>query len=487
MRNRQGKVLVRVETSGDTAIKYGVPVQFRPTLEDPESGRRTDQSRPRITVIAPISVDPRDSASARLKVGDYDVEATLPSGETLIDEITIKPNEEHDIILRGIAKLDRPDFTFTGFSSRSLRSLDFGKHLSYRPSSPDLTVTIGVVAESQSANIPQSFNPASWDDWYDYFLDRYENREKNVNSTISLSGDSLGLSVITEGTVFSSSQRIKISQESRPYIDRTAIGGKRLCASITGEFGSRIISLPWPWDWNHSERALFEIIVQQDKNQLKFTPNLIDGRWGSLLSYMNSGRIHLAAEILKQAEEALFEKMENPLAAAMGGYILMSTQEGEDSDDWPRWLNNLAERFPNLPDGAILRARWLVRKGGRENIAEAHELIYESISRGIPFFTTGVIWLVDCLEQTSIDCPICIEMLKKIRGVARSMDLSQAFTSFTIIQKRGHGSSYTPEGYKPNSSIALKISSNTTQFLSRQEVFTDLNIKHPLVLPLLRN
>lgn len=67
------------------------------------------------------------------------------------------------------------------------------------------------------------------------------------------------------------------------------------------------------------------------------------------------------------------------------------------------------------------------------------------------------------------------------------MDLSQAFTSFTIIQKRGHGSSYTPEGYKPNSSIALKISSNTTQFLSRQEVFTDLNIKHPLVLPLLRN
>ena len=140
----------------------------------------------------------------------------------------------------------------------------------------------------------------------------------------------------------------------------------------------------------------------------------------------------LASEILANASDALFAKFQNPLAAAVGGYVLLSSSPTDEKASWPDWLSNLAEYFPHLPDGLILRARWLLARNREENLEEAHQLLFESFNRGIPYFTTGVVWLIEGLEQTSIGCPICTEILRKVRGVARSMDLSQAFTSFSI-------------------------------------------------------
>lgn len=456
-------VTVRVEKfiDGDR-VDYGVPVRFRPVIGDEhKNARRFDQSRSTVTTIAPVSSFDHAAVGVFLPWGDYDIEAVLPSGEQIGEELTVGPNSIRsgagaiEVVLHGEHSPNewRSWAHFTGAQLASRRQetredIDrkrLGSALDTR-----FEVSVGSLAHSDSLG---GFDPSSWDGWFNFLQERYE-RGPELALGLELGVDVSGLEVQTEGGYDRTPLRIKFVQGHSPGIGLGArdIGERRTYAAIAGSTGTRLVAIPWPWgDSAYAAGHIpFELLAFEEGGQLRCDPVLRDGQWAGLVAYLNRGRVDLASEILASASDALFAKFQNPLAAAVGGYVLLSSGPSDEEASWPSWLSNLAEYFPHLPDGLILRARWLLARNREEDLEKAHELLYEAFNRGVPYFTTGVVWLIEGLEQTSIGCPICTEILRKVRGVARSMDLSQAFTSFSIGKPQARDAEETrPESSAP--------------------------------------
>ncbi|MGO7446516.1 hypothetical protein ACC668_17715 [Rhizobium ruizarguesonis] len=455
----QALVTLRVDKRIDgDQVDFGVPVRFRPVVEDARTEvRRLDESRKIVTVVAPVSQFGGGVASVYLPWGDYNVEAVMPSGEPLEIlepsgghgrvELTVGPDTRNadsdaiEVVLRGENSPNEwrswANFAGAQLASRRQERFELRKRIGLG-SLPDSSfqVTVGSLARSE---ILPLFDPKSWSDWFE-FLDRRFDRGHDFSPDVQLLQDGSGLKVEVEGGYDGTPLRIKFVQGDTSGISLNArdIGQRRTYAAISGSTGTRLVAIPWPWgDSARVEgRVPFELLALEENGELRCDPVLRDGQWSGLVAYLNSGRVDLAGEILSQASDALFEKFRNPLAAAVGGYVLLSSKQVDAESRWPDWLNNLAERFPFLPDGLILRARWLLAQNRADYLEEAHALLYESYERGIPYFTTGVVWLIEGLEQTSVECSTCREILRNVRGVARSMDLSQAFTSVSIAKPR---------------------------------------------------
>ncbi len=364
-------VSVRVDKQidGDHVI-YGVPVRFRPVIDDEKRHVRIfDRSRKMVSAIAPVGSHGY-GANVSLTYGEYDVEATLPSGETLSTELTVGPETE-PVVLRGENSPNewRSWAHFSGASLASERQVA-GEFLRGPSPQTSFDVTVGSVVHAAADG---GFDPSSWTGWFEFLEKRYR-RGPEYFPNIQLGGSDYGLSARTEGGFDGTPLRILFSRDGYPGYgyDTTEIGAKRTYAAITGHAGTRLFALPLPWGEGYHQTP-FEMLAFEDGRQLRCDPVLRDERWSGLVAYLNRGRVDLASEILMSARDALFEKFENPLAAAIGGYVLLSTTQGRDIEDsWPRWLDNLAHRFPSLPDGAILQARWLLSQNAEKNLGEAH-------------------------------------------------------------------------------------------------------------------
>jgi hypothetical protein len=192
---------VRVDKYLDGAeLEFGVPVQFRPVvilLED-RADRRTDLSREAVTGIAPVGSHSERTATIWLEAGAYDVEAVLPSGELLSDEVEILPDRESPIVLRGESSPNewRSWSHFAGgVGSASRKRLEqTGQDLE---TVPDLEVTIGSVAHAQGA--VEGFNPSRWDNWFEFSQSRSRHRDQPQRTNISLSGNDTGLGISSGG------------------------------------------------------------------------------------------------------------------------------------------------------------------------------------------------------------------------------------------------------------------------------------------------
>jgi hypothetical protein len=105
-------------------------------------------------------------------------------------------------------------------------------------------------------------------------------------------------------------------------------------------------------------------------------------RWADLRS---AGTV-LSAE---EADALLYHKVKHPIAATVGGYVLLRLGSPESSRR--SWAENLAEWFPWLPDGAAIAGEYAARAGDHQPAAA---LFMESIRRGLPIFTEGMSILV---------------------------------------------------------------------------------------------
>lgn len=484
------RVYVRVDKylDGD-AIRLGVPVRFRPIVVDTDgrAARRTDRSREIITVIAPVSSREDYAARAYLAPGEYEVEAVLPSGEQLSEELTVGPTtaENEDevtrIVLRGEPSPNewRSWGHYAGTALAPARSVDLNLYKTALRHSAQLEVTVGSQARVQGL---YNFDPSSWTDWFHYLQQRFLLGPKYALN-IQLDGNESSLRVETQGGYDDAPLRIKfVLDDHRAWrSDRRLIGVKRTYAAISGVSGTRLVALPWPWGERlyYDGASPFELLAAEDRNRLRCEPVLKDERWAGLVAYLNRGRVDLAGEILNSARDALFEKFQNPLAAAVGGYVLLSSDRRKRGESWPSWLDNLSRRFPHLPDGPILRARWLLAQNAEKNLKEAHDLLVESFHRGLPYFTTGVVWLIEGLEQTSIGCESCVNILRLVRGVARSMDLSQAFTSFSIAKPQTRSSEQTNPEFSAPPGVALEEPEASEVLRRIEEGRTQVAVRQP--------
>jgi hypothetical protein len=91
-------------------------------------------------------------------------------------------------------------------------------------------------------------------------------------------------------------------------------------------------------------------------------------------------------------ESLLRSKMMSPLAATVAGLILLRAGEYGRMHDWPR---NLAEWFPDRPDGAVIWAEQLLRSGGGtpNSVAEAGKYARMAAERGLPATSEAVGYL----------------------------------------------------------------------------------------------
>jgi hypothetical protein len=217
--------------------------------------------------------------------------------------------------------------------------------------------------------------------------------------------------------------------------------------------------LPYPWAKQSGNEASVEMLVAPDqpldadedvvKAGAPWAVSTIarDDYVASVLSYFASGDDSAAAFLAEKAEELLFEKMTNPLAASAGAYVLVDQwlrqrDTGRHTDwravDWLGWIDNLANRFPWLPDGEILRG-WVALTGHASSVENARTAFLDAELRGIPFYTAGIRRLADGLARIANqdnaegrrDWPT-LEALERIRRIAWGTDPRFPFTTIHL-------------------------------------------------------
>jgi hypothetical protein len=165
------------------------------------------------------------------------------------------------------------------------------------------------------------------------------------------------------------------------------------------------------------------------------TITLQERRWFGLLEFLASGRLSrtgdMTDEVLRKEdpEQALYGKVKGPLAAVAGGIVLVARAESADEQPWDRWLENLSNWFPGIPDGPILLGyRRIQRATNAGELRNAYDILRGAIERGIPFFSASIRMLALALAQISDEIPEADNLRRSIARVSTRVDPDQPFT-----------------------------------------------------------
>ena len=117
----------------------------------------------------------------------------------------------------------------------------------------------------------------------------------------------------------------------------------------------------------------------------------------TLGGYLAKGDFYSAAAMVPWAEKAeglLFDKMDDPFAAALGAYLLLRLRTFDLMHSRAR---NLANFFSSLPDGSVIWAwQQIFQKGEEQEIREY--LFRAASSNSLPVFTEGIkLLMMDCV------------------------------------------------------------------------------------------
>lgn len=205
--------------------------------------------------------------------------------------------------------------------------------------------------------------------------------------------------------------------------------GERQFLVVEAAGSVRLVTLPLPWDTSEVEVL---VNLRQSPTGSAVSVAVRDPEVGAGLAYMAQGALDMAAELFTDVQEMLYSKFLNPLAAAAGAYVLIGTDHTRDETYWDPWVERLAASFPWLPDGAILRAVRLLRRAAPDREGARKGLI-EAFDRGIPFYTLGLVWLVEGLSAFPDD-PECAERLDRARRLSWLTDMREPFLILDLRQ-----------------------------------------------------
>jgi hypothetical protein len=171
---------------------------------------------------------------------------------------------------------------------------------------------------------------------------------------------------------------------------------------------------------------------------------LMNPVFGSLVEHLTRRDVVSGNEISQstrgQATTMLYEKEENPFAAAAGAYLLALGHE--DLGSRQQWMANLTNWFDWLPDGPIASGWASLRQGrnGSQHWIEARSMLLLACSRGLPYFTVGLHVLVEALTLLSMADANDVEVRDAL-AAARAADVacvrSEPFTTLQISRFLG--------------------------------------------------
>jgi hypothetical protein len=158
----------------------------------------------------------------------------------------------------------------------------------------------------------------------------------------------------------------------------------------------------------------------------------------TLLTLLTTGELREAKLLSNahEAEELLFQKMVNPVTAAIGGYYLLKINE---LGRLHNWANNLANWFPWLPDGLIIHATQLLSKNEKTQVDLdlIRSRLLQAAGNGLPVYTEGLRLLQKGLTQfwyySGQKDDEIINAYDRISDYAEASDFSQETTTFMGI------------------------------------------------------
>ncbi|MGR9556491.1 hypothetical protein ACU8MG_25465 (plasmid) [Rhizobium leguminosarum] len=345
--------------------------------------------------------------------GRWLVEATLPSGEIITTEVAVEKDEDLSVPLHS---LEHSPHEWLGmqYLVGNIEGEQTLQRLSSRKSTPE-TVERDMLARNSPPVV------------------RFPNRESALQGAAAWQG------------IFMSADDKPLAQ--KPFMEDSGrvtwlyqaqgIDPHRHLACVEWMGEDFAVSLPLPWmTVRFQDFATAEIMVglEPRENKIRIGVVVSDPDFAPMAGLMTAATLPKAAIAFDQARDLLFGKGEHPLAATAGGYVLLAAGRHEDS--WHGWVDNLANWFPEIPDGAILRAALRLRfPKAQASDAEAKASLIEAFDRGIPYYSAGISWLLDGLSQFAGD-PAVDEKLRLVHKVALRLDVSQAFTVIRTT-KRG--------------------------------------------------
>lgn len=213
---------------------------------------------------------------------------------------------------------------------------------------------------------------------------------------------------------------------------------QRHIAIVATNDSVELASLPLPWiDPITFEPSEIELAIDKSKTQPSRTSvTLHDPVYFGLLSYLKAGARAIAAQVARTGPagenmlvDILRSKFANPLAAAAATYALLSAKDLREEQHWDSWIDNLANYFDDVPDGAILAGRFAIASGRRSREGAKRDFL-RGFERGLPFYSLGLTWLLEGLRQFSDpeEDKDCIAAAELVRQVALRSDVAQVFT-----------------------------------------------------------
>lgn len=203
-------------------------------------------------------------------------------------------------------------------------------------------------------------------------------------------------------------------------------------AAVHRRTGVELVSLPTPWRETWSGRdAVIEVGVRCPRYESEFASSIVvrDQTLAVLLGFLSSGALTAVTRLAETGNVMLFEKNENPLAAAAGGYALVGSATDATRQPWHDWIENLMNRFEHLPDGAILFATMRLRlRSNATDVREAAQAFKVAYRRGLPFYGLGMRWLLDGLERVGEVDPEAKDMATAVRRLASRLHPQSPFT-----------------------------------------------------------
>lgn len=413
-------VRLRIEKSleGGPRVSSSAPAVFGTLYAiDPLTGGRV-QGTPARRPLIPISSDPATVCSLEIPPGQYVVEVSLPSGECLSAVIEAQRDKACDVVLQGEA---------------SPREWLAWHHLIgnvVAPQQPSLEHALNAPVRHMGRPKPAGpgrhgrFKPRVYQRWWAqleagtaWALLAHPKFDKRLG--IKLDHEVPCAQADAEHAVYEFTGSIKS-------------GRHRMFAIVELADTLELVTLPLPW-LHHGSRAkhVIELALQRPSSGRPFASAIAvrDPNLSMLLGFLASGALPAARELATKSEERLDQDITNPLGAAAGAYAFVANTRGATQRPWRRWILNLNRQFAWLPDAAILVAALELRNEPSEtNLASVRDVSLEAYSRGLPYFTLGLRWLLDIFDKLVPVFPELAQQQQTVERVALRCHPSSAFT-----------------------------------------------------------
>lgn len=341
-----------------------------------------------------------------LSTGAWQIKVTLPSGRSMIRDVTLKSRGAKSVQFDDVdvaPRRSRDPISATRSSELSFLSPNLATARSLRP--------IGRITKPRSSvvELGGGGDPGRHSRW-SAVTRLIGEPATNLGTPVSLSGSA------AEGEWV-------ISADDKVYYPPV-----RSALAVTTGNRTLLQSLPTPWDI-FGEVGGLTVSISTAIDRLDVDVRVDEPGISGVISYLANGALQSAAELLERSSTLNFSdmlrgKVSNPLRACAAAYVLVGASDLSRPAEWHRWLDNLASWFDTIPDGLIILARFRQLTGNRE---AASQYLLEALARGLPHYTLGIVWLRDLMAMQTRDHP-AHGYGELVNRVASYVDVSKPFT-----------------------------------------------------------